>query len=83
LRAGYAVAHVVGGLVDVSGERELDVDSSAEVDLMTRMPSIEAISFSSGSVTFVSTTSADAPGYDVSTETVGESMFGYSRTGRR
>ena len=52
-------------------------------DSMNRMPSTPAIRSSTISVIRVSTTFAAAPGYDVSMETIGGSMSGYSRNGRR
>lgn len=59
------------------------VRCSADDDRSVRMPSIEESSFSSGSVTFDSITSAEAPASLGSTDTIGESMLGYSRTGSR
>ena len=50
---------------------------------MKRMPSTPAMRSSMIWVIRVSTTLADAPGYRVSIETIGASMSGYSRKGKR
>src|SRR5687768_15682194 len=52
-------------------------------EVSVSMPSMPAIEPSSTCVTWLSMISALAPRYSVRTETIGSSMFGYSRTVRR
>src|SRR5574343_585196 len=59
-------------------------DCSARLmEVITSTASMPAIESSSGLVTWVSITSAEAPGYFTLTVTVGSSILGYSRTDRR
>src|SRR5574343_148137 len=59
-------------------------DCSARLmEVITSTASMPEIESSSGLVTWVSITSAEAPGYFTLTVTVGSSILGYSRTDRR
>ena len=57
--------------------------SSRLCDLMVLMPSMPDSASSIGVVITLSTTCAVAPLYTVRTDTMGGSIFGYSRTDRR